>query len=142
MRTLTTCTVLLFSCLLTGRAAAGQTRSDENPACAPEGIPYTRTTLYFGLARPRGTITEREWKSFLRDEVTPRFPQGFTVWQANGQWRTAGGRIERERAKVLLVVHTGTVEVRQALADLVASYKKSFQQESVLWETAVVCAAF
>src|SRR4051794_32526732 len=55
------------------------------PACAPAGVTYTRTTLYFGLARPAGTITEREWKTFVRDEIMPRFPQGFTIWQADGQ---------------------------------------------------------
>jgi hypothetical protein len=111
-------------------------------ACAPQGVPYTRTTLYFGMARPQGTITEREWKAFVREEVTTRFPQGFTVWQADGQWRTADGQIARERAKVLLLVHSGTLSVRDALADLVSSYKQRFQQESVLWESATVCAAF
>jgi hypothetical protein len=94
------------------------------------------------MARPQGTITDREWKAFVRDEVTPRFPQGFTVWQADGQWRTSEGQIARERTRVLLLVHSGTVSVRDALADLVSSYKKRFQQESVLWETAMVCAAF
>jgi hypothetical protein len=142
MRTLTICLVLLLSWQAPDRSASGQARSEDNPACAPEGIPYTRTTLYFGMARPRGTITEREWKAFVRGEVTPRFPQGFTVWQADGQWQAADGRIGHERAKVLLVVHTGTPAMRGELAELVASYKQRFQQESVLWETADVCAAF
>jgi hypothetical protein len=110
--------------------------------CAPAGSPYVRTTLYFGLAHPAGTITERQWKAFVRDHVTTRFPQGFTIWQADGQWRRADGRIAREKAKVLLLVHANDSEVRSALIELVASYKRMFQQESVLWETATVCAAF
>ena len=112
------------------------------PACAPAGVTYTRTTLYFGLARPAGTISEREWKTFVRDEVMPRFPQGFTIWQADGQWRGADGRTNRERAKVLLIVHAPTLEVRDALTGLIERYKRMFQQQSVLWETATVCAAF
>lgn len=112
------------------------------PACAPTGKEFTRTTLYFGLAKPAGTITEKQWKTFVREDVTPRFPAGFTVWQADGQWQMTDGRIARERAKVLLVVHENTNNVREALAALVVSYKRKFQQESVLWETAMVCAAF
>src|SRR5262245_15392235 len=114
--------------LLLAVAVATAFPADENApasgsACAPTGVPYVRTTLYFGLARPAGTITERQWKQFLRSEVTTRFPQGFTVWEADGQWRVADGRIARERAKVLLLVHSGSPEIRDALAELVTSYK-------------------
>ena len=43
---------------------------------------------------------------------------------------------------MLLLVHANSAAAREALSALVESYKKSFQQESVLWETAVLCAAF
>jgi hypothetical protein len=89
-----------------------------------------------------GTITEKQWKIFLRDEVTVRFPQGFTTWEAKGQWLVADGRISRERSKVLLLVHPDTSLVRDLITSLIASYKRQFQQESVLWETTGVCAAF
>jgi hypothetical protein len=124
------------------RAYQMERRSDVAPACAAAGIVYTRTTLYFGLARPAGTITEKQWKAFLREEVTLRFPEGFTVWEAQGQWRDSYGQISRERAKVLLLVHSDTTTARDYIASLIASYKRRFQQESVLWETAMVCAAF
>ena len=99
-------------------------------SCAPLGKAYLRTTLYFGLAHPTGTVSEGEWRNFLRAEVTPRFPQGLTVWEANGQWRRSDGSIGRERAKVLLLVHEDTAEVRAALGALVTRYKQDFQQES------------
>ena len=137
--------LLLLTCLLAVGlfAKPPQTENAEpEPACAPKGTSYTRTTLYFGLARPAGTISERQWKAFVRDEITRRFPQGFTIWEAHGQWRGADGRISRERAKVLLLVHPISTDARDALASLVESYKRLFQQESVLWETATVCAAF
>jgi len=110
--------------------------------CGPLGRAHMRTTLYFGLSRPSGGISEGQWQNFLRGQVTPRFPDGLTVWQADGQWRRPDGRINRERAKVLLLVHEETPDVRRALAAIVTAYKRSFQQESVLWETAPVCAAF
>jgi hypothetical protein len=42
--------------------------------CGPAGTAHVRTTLYFGLTRPRGRVSEDEWRSFLRQQVTPRFP--------------------------------------------------------------------
>ena len=64
-----------------------------------------RTTLYFGTTRPKGTVSELEWQVFLRDEVTSRFPEGLTVWDAEGQWKQSDGVIGHERSKVLLLVH-------------------------------------
>ena len=111
-------------------------------SCGPSGSGHIRTTLYFGLTRPKGTISEDEWRAFVRDEVTPRFPDGLTVWQAEGQWRRPDGRIARERSKVLLLVHDDTLAARATLGELVSSYKRMFEQESVLWESSQVCAAF
>src|SRR5918993_5826829 len=78
--------------------------------CGATSAPQLRTTLYFGLARPKGAVTELEWQIFLRDEVTKRFPEGLTVWEAQGQWRTPAGTIDQERSKVLLLVHPDTPE--------------------------------
>jgi hypothetical protein len=117
-------------------------RLTNEPTCAPLGSPLLRTTLYFGLNHKYGNVSDSEWQGFLRTEVTPRFPQGLTVWEAKGQWRAADGRIAREKAKVLLLVHEDTAPVRAALGNIVTMYKKRFAQESVLWETAQVCAAF
>jgi hypothetical protein len=106
------------------------------------GTAYTRTTLYFGLSRPTGIVSERQWRAFLREQVTPRFPTGLTVWKANGQWKRQDGHIVREPAKVLLLVHEESPASDAAIGEIITAYKHAFQQESVLWETARVCAAF
>lgn len=126
--------------LLLASAAAAQ----EAPAavCGPMGSDQTRTTLYFGLHRKGGSVSGAQWNAFVRDEVTTRFPQGLTVWEAGGQWRRPDGSIVRERSKVLLLVHDDSAGVRAAIASIVERYKRLFAQESVLWETARVCAAF
>ena len=103
--------------------------------------PQLRTMLYFGASRPKGSVSELEWQLFLRDEVTPRFPNGMTVWDAEGQWRGAEGSIGHERTKVLLLVHADTEQARQAIRTVIEKYRKAFDQESVLWETSQVCAA-
>jgi hypothetical protein len=146
MRTLAVAIAALTFLLSTAQVPAREPRVDtarqDMGACAPLGKAYSRTTLYFGLTRPTGIVSEAEWRTFLRGEVIPRFPQGLTVWEADGQWRRSDGRIARERAKVLLLVHEDSTEVRAALGAIVTGYKGAFQQESVLWETSPVCAAF
>ena len=109
--------------------------------CGSASAPQLRTTLYFGLARPKGSVSELEWQMFLRDDVTTRFPQGLTVWEAEGQWRAPDGVVGHERSKVLLLVHPDTAAARESVQTLIARYRKTFEQESVLWETARVCAA-
>ena len=109
--------------------------------CGASSISQVRTTLYFGLARPNGSVTELEWQIFLRDEVTSRFPDGLTVWEAEGQWRTAAGSIDHEQSKVLLLVHPDTTAARQSVLAVIEAYRKTFEQQSVLWESARVCVA-
>jgi hypothetical protein len=103
--------------------------------------PQLKTTLYFGGARPKGSVSELEWQIFLRDEVTSRFPNGMTVWDAEGQWRGLAGQIAHERTKVLLLVHPDTEQARRAIRAVIDKYRKAFEQESVLWETSQVCTA-
>ena len=109
--------------------------------CGASSTPQLRTTLYFGLARPKGAVSELEWQLFLRDEVTTRFPAGLTVWEAEGQWRTPAGSIDHEQSKVLLLVHPDTTVARQSVLAVIEAYRQTFEQQSVLWESARVCGA-
>ena len=109
--------------------------------CGGSSASQVRTTLYFGLARSKGSVSELEWQIFLRDEVTRRFPDGLTVWEAEGQWRTTAGSIDHEQSKVLLLVHPDTAAARQSVQSVIEAYRTAFDQESVLWESARVCVA-
>jgi hypothetical protein len=109
--------------------------------CGGTSSPQVKTTLYFGLTRAKGAISELEWQIFLRDEVTRRFPEGLTAWYAQGQWRTPAGTIDQERSKVLLLVHADTPEARKGVQEVIATYRQSFEQQSVLWESSRVCTA-
>ena len=132
-----------------GGAAAGSVFQVEavapHPAltsvCGNASAAQLRTTLYFGTTRPTGAVSDLEWQIFLRDEVTQRFPDGLTAWEAQGQWRSPNGIIYQERSKVLLLVHADTAKARGAVQDVIEKYRKQFEQQSVLWETASVCAA-
>jgi hypothetical protein len=109
--------------------------------CGDPSAAQLRTTLYFGTTRPTGAVSDLEWQLFLRDEVTQRFPDGLTVWEAQGQWRSPKGHIHQERSKVLLLVHPDTTKANGFVQDVIAKYRKQFDQESVLWETARVCVS-
>jgi hypothetical protein len=86
-------------------------------------------TLYFGTQKPDGgVVTDAEWQQFLADVVTPRFPDGFTTWEANGQWRDRKGVIEHERTHILQIVTPSETKIRE----IVEAYKRQFAQESVL----------
>jgi hypothetical protein len=144
MQQMTTRVVSIFATgVLTGVALLSQAdarRPLQGLECGASSAARVRTTLYFGLGRPKGTVSELEWQLFLRDEVTPRFPEGLTVWEAQGQWLSQGA-IGHERTKVLLLVHADTPSAQEAVQSVISRYRKAFEQESVLWETAGVCSA-
>ena len=89
----------------------------------------------------RGGKPDARWRIFLAREVTPRFPDGLTVWEATGQWRAPTGSIDREQSKVLLLVHADNPTARQSVQSVIDTYRKAFDQQSVLWESSRVCVA-
>lgn len=92
-----------------------------------------RTELYFGRLKPDGAVvTDAEWRAFVAEEITPRFPDGFTVFDALGQYRGRDGQIVSEPTKVLLIVHEMDARRRGAIQELRDLYRRRFQQESVL----------
>lgn len=122
-------------------AAAG-CASLREPVCAPGEERYVLHLIYFGSARPTGVVTPEEWAEFLRTSVTPRFPQGLTVWQASGQWQGADGAIVREDSFVLSLVHPEDEHSEGSVGAIAAEYKSRFDQEAVLRVKSHACASF
>jgi hypothetical protein len=89
-------------------------------------------TLYFGMGTPQGPVTPDEWDVFLGSVVTPRFPEGLTVWDAKGQWKGKSGVIGKEKTKVLQLIHPDSPEADRAIQEIIDAYKKQFDQESVM----------
>lgn len=89
--------------------------------------------LYFGRSIPAGgRVGDEDWAGFLREAVTPRFPDGLTAWRAEGQWRDAKGEAVREESFVLELLHPADPRADAAVAEIAAEYKRRFRQESVL----------
>ena len=95
-------------------------------------------TLFFGTRSSDGLVTEADWSAFLRDIVTPRFPDGITYWNANGQWRGQNNQLVQEQAIVLQIIHPDAPQAESAILEIIARYKIQFHQESVLRSKDVV----
>ena len=110
--------------------------------CTVGERPAIQDTLYFGLAKPEGQVSPNEWAAFLNAAVTPRFPQGFSVWQADGQWRFADGTVIREPTRVLNLIHPDDHRSKQAILAIMAQYKSQFRQEAVLRVRTWACITY
>ena len=89
--------------------------------------------LYFGRSIPSGgTVSDADWNAFLAEVVTPAFPQGFTTWRTQGQWRDQSGAIEHEDGFVIEITHPDDPKLDASIRAIADAYKKRFRQEAVL----------
>jgi hypothetical protein len=97
--------------------------------------PFIRTELFFGSERPnKPEVSDSEFKQFLDEEVTPRFPDGLTVLKGFGQFRESSGEIVQESSFVLILLYPReTLRDSSAKIEAIrARYTACFEQESVL----------
>jgi hypothetical protein len=112
-------------------------------ACASDERAMRRDVLYLGRNRPGGgAVGEAEWRGFVDDVIVPRFPDGFTISNAEGHWRGGNGAIEREASQMVIVLHADDRVSNAAVAEIAAEYKRRFAQEAVLRERSPVCVEF
>jgi hypothetical protein len=93
------------------------------------------------LNRRTGSISESQWDSFLRRGDTAISARIDRLARRKAV-EPPDSMIVRECSKVLLLVHDDKAEVRSSIASIIERCKHLFEQQSVLWETARVCAAF
>lgn len=125
-------------------AVYGSPGGGGSPGVCPAGdTALERDELFFGRNRKGGPeVSDGEWRDFLSRVVTPRFPAGFTVWEARGQWRGADGAIEEENSKVLAIFHAPDAASRAAVDSVVTAYRAAFAQEAVLRARTPACVGF
>ena len=112
----------------------------------PEGAHWLRSELYFAVGTvddPDEGAHEIRWRGFLDREVTPRFPDGLTVFDAYGQWRGRGSDVpNRLRSKVLVILYEDTQANRDAINAIRVAYKAASHDQSVLLVTERVDVSF
>ena len=88
-------------------------------------------------------VSETQWMQFIDNEITPRFPDGLTVFDASGQWRDpTSKKIVRESSKIVLIVLPGNAEDLTRLNELAETYKSRFKQQSVGMILRPACVSF
>jgi hypothetical protein len=127
MRALQAAVVALFLLAFSGPARAQFTE------CKGASKPQQVAELIFGRSVAGSIeVTDAQWTLFVDNEITPRFPDGLTVFEATGQWRDQkSNRIIREPSKIVLIVLPGHAEDIARLNEVVEVYKRSFRQQSV-----------
>jgi hypothetical protein len=117
--------------------------SGVKPPCRV-GELFARTDLFFGRAKPDGSeVTDEEWERFLNRTVTPRFPDGLTVFMGIGQFRDQNGVILREASVLLILLYPfGDNGSHKSIERIRDAYTRAFQQQSVLRVDHTACVAF
>jgi Protein of unknown function (DUF3574) len=117
-------------------AGCAPVRVSPSPAAASAVAARADTVadrLFFGRSIPGGgTVSDDEWAAFLRDVVTPKFPDGLSVWRADGQWLDSRGALEHEQTMVVEVIHPASDQVDAALRLIADDYKRRFRQDAVM----------
>lgn len=89
--------------------------------------------MYFGLNRQGGRVIPN-FNYFVSNQVTPKFPDGFTVLDGYGQWRNNSGQIIREPCKILVLIVESwqDTEIQSKVYTIRNRYCSDYSQESVL----------
>lgn len=133
-------------------ASADATATMQGDAARPAAASgWVRSELYFGVGEEQGagdreqadTISDAQWRAFLDKEVTPRFPDGLTVFDAYGQWLFRGdAEPNRLRTKVLVVLHEDSPKRRADIEAIRLAWKQATRHQSVLWSRQAVEVSF
>ena len=140
-------TALIFMMITAAVLLAACSDASDGVNACPDGLePFVEFNFYFGLEKGDGSeVSEAEWQAFLADEITPRFPNGLTVFDASGQWLdTEADRLYREGTKVLnvLVPVESAEEAKRALDEIADDYVERFDQQVVFKTSREACAGF
>ena len=88
-------------------------------------------------------VTDRLWTAFLAREVTPRFPDGLTVFDTTGQWRDAKTKaVVREPSKIVRIIMPADAQANEKIGAIASAYKTQFRQDSVGIVTRPACVSF
>jgi hypothetical protein len=120
--------------ILSGLLALAGCAMDGPRTCSALGTkPMLVAELFFGrdIAGAAG-VTDAEWDSFVADTLGRRFPDGFTVLDAQGQWFDPERRtVSREATKYVVIAAADSSRSLDDLDFVMKDYERRFHQQSV-----------
>lgn len=117
-----------------------------DPAACPAGTGKQMQVyqLYFGRSiEGGGFVADRDWKMFRDTVVTPNFPDGYTILDADGAWAAPDGRrTVTDPTKVLIVALPDSPGGLAAVNRVRMDYQRQFSQDLVGMIVQPGCASF
>ena len=133
----------MLVCLALAVVTTAACAETAKPACAEGSEQFVKYELFMGRNSQSGEVVDdAAWAKFLEDTVTPRFPDGLTVLDAQGQWRDSEGLVQKERSKMLVVLVPPGDDGVRLISEVSDEYKRQFNQESVLRVESDACVSF
>lgn len=113
-------------------------------SCATPQKPMMEVELLFGRnIGGRLGVSEAQWRAFLAREMTPRFPDGLTVYDVQGQWRDAKtNKVVREPSKIVRVILPADAPAGEKIGAIASAYKQQFRQDAVGVVMRPACVSF
>lgn len=120
---------LLFVCLL----PAGCVHT-------PDGD-WREYRIFCGMSHSGGTVSEAEWQQFCEEYVIGEFPDGCTVLDATGYWKSEDAPAAmREDSRIIVIL--APTDAKEKVRQIARQYRQRFHQESVLVTTSPAGAEF
>jgi hypothetical protein len=130
-----------LAAMVCGCAEAPQPSASLSPC--PIGGQRQTAELVFGRVSSDGPgVSEADFAHFLDEEVSPRFPDGLTIVDAQGRWTPPAGSAIHEPSKMVMIVLRGLPDDQPRLDAIRAAYGRRYHQQSVLLMTRSACVSF
>jgi hypothetical protein len=123
--------------LLSGCGGASQ--------CKPGGGDTMRIfDLYFGRSGTgHAQVSENEWREFRDEVITPALPDGYTVLDGQGAWRSPRSNTTiSEATKILIVALPDAPESQSVINGIRSSWQHRFHQYVVGMTVRTGCGSF
>ena len=111
---------------------------------AGAGKPVRIYDLYFGRAvSGRSDVSDKEWRDFRDEMITPALPNGYTVLDGQGAWLNPRSRATIvEATKLLEVALPDVPESQVAINAIRAAWQRRFRQYVVGTTVVTGCGSF
>lgn len=98
--------------------------------------------IYLGASIPTGGwVGQDNFKDFLETEVSPLFPNGYTVLQGAGTWRDeVTHQTIQETSRIIEIAH-GYQDLA-LIREVAMAYKARFDQQAVMVSTTLATISF
>jgi len=125
--------LLMNSCLFSQQLVPTRTHAARtDKALMTDAEQYLKVELFFGLSENGKKISEKKWRHFVDEYITPLFPDGLSILNADGQWRNKDNKIIKERSKLLVLICKDNTITRKSIDQVKEKYRTIYHQESVL----------